>query len=278
MEEILMFDVKGFKDIAPLYDTYVFDIWGVIHNGVQLYPGVLNCLEQLNQLKKRIAFLSNSPRAGSPHHEQFFEALGLRRDLYEFIYTSGDALTMALEKSPTLSKTDDFFFLGDDTLHQSVWQGMQGQRVPLLNEAAYILCTAPTPHQRKILEEARTLNLPMLCSNPDRFAVKGSTKILCAGSVAEEYEHMGGAVIYCGKPERFMFESMLERLKNFEVETTVMVGDGLFTDIKGAKTVGLPSVFIQGGVHADEEASHDLKAWFTSQGIVPTHVMPSVRW
>lgn len=272
-----MFYCQGFKEIHTLYDTYIFDIWGVIHNGIQLYPGVLSCLEQLHHQKKTIAFLSNSPRAGI-HHERIFTAFGIPRNLYEFIYTSGDALNTALEKTPSLSLTDNFFFLGDEQLHQTVWQGMKGQRVPVMDEAAYLLCTAPTPNDLKILKEAILLNLPMLCSNPDKSAIVGTEKIACAGTVAENYEQMGGTVIYCGKPERFMFESILDRLGHPEIQKTLMVGDGLFTDIKGAQTVNLPSAFIQGGLHAQDPEAKDLKTWFESQGITPTYVLPSVVW
>ncbi len=268
---------RGFHEIHTLYDTYIFDIWGVVHNGVQLYPGVLECLEHLYRAEKKIAFLSNSPRAGV-HHERFFAALGIPRNLYAFVYTSGDALNTALEKAPSLSLIDDFFFLGDDTLHQSVWQGMKGHRVPILEEARYLLCTAPTPNDHKILKDAIALNLPMLCSNPDRSAIQGTKKILCAGSVAEAYEKMGGTVIYCGKPERFMFEAILDRLENPEISRTLMVGDGLFTDIKGAQSVGLPSAFIQGGLHAEDKEAKDLESWFEDQKIMPTHVLPSVVW
>lgn len=34
------------------YDAYLLDLWGVVHNGIEAYPGVVNCLNQLIKEKK----------------------------------------------------------------------------------------------------------------------------------------------------------------------------------------------------------------------------------
>lgn len=267
----------GLWEVSSHYDIYIFDIWGVIHNGIALYPDVISCLESLKSAKKQVCFLSNSPRSFT-HHERFFTALGLRRSLYDFIYTSGDALTTALDQSPAITAEDSFFFMGDDVLHQPIIEEMKGKRVPVLQEAQYILCTAPVPNYFSLLKEGVALNLPMLCSNPDRFAMHGNQKIMCAGSVAESYEKDGGKVFYCGKPERFMFESALQRLGNPSLTTILMIGDGLFTDIKGAQNMGIDSMFISGGLHSLELQKEDLESWFKKENIRPTYVLPQVRW
>lgn len=267
----------GFKEIAPQYQTYIFDIWGVIHNGAQLFPGVHETLTMLKEHKKRVCFLSNSPRAGS-HHEGFFAALGITRDLYDFIYTSGDGLFTAIENSVHATLNDPFFFMGDEMLHKPVWESLPGERVPLLEEARYILCTGPMEGSQRILQEALSLNLPLVCSNPDRFSIEGNTKTLCAGSIAESYEKMGGTVIYCGKPEPFIYQSIFRKLGDPELKSLIAVGDGLFTDIKGANGVGLDSVFIHGGLHSDDVSFEGLDDWFGAEGIRPQYVMPGVMW
>jgi ribonucleotide monophosphatase NagD (HAD superfamily) len=57
------------------------------------------------------------------------------------------------------------------------------------------------------------------------------------------------------------------------------IGDGLFTDIKGASDYGIDALFIAGGVHAHEYA-HDglideaaMKAFVTQHGFAPVASM-----
>ena len=55
-------DESGLKSIVGEYDLFFIDIWGVIHNGVQLYPEAINVLENLTKLNKRFVLMSNAPR------------------------------------------------------------------------------------------------------------------------------------------------------------------------------------------------------------------------
>ena len=46
--------INGLKEIYEGYDTFFIDLWGVIHNGVELYPKAINVLNNLNKLKKNL--------------------------------------------------------------------------------------------------------------------------------------------------------------------------------------------------------------------------------
>ena len=48
--------LKGLKDVCENYDTFFIDIWGVIHNGIQLYPKSIEVLENLMKKKEKICF------------------------------------------------------------------------------------------------------------------------------------------------------------------------------------------------------------------------------
>ena len=39
--------IKGLSQIQSKYDTFFIDLWGVIHNGIKLYPDAINVLENL---------------------------------------------------------------------------------------------------------------------------------------------------------------------------------------------------------------------------------------
>ena len=54
--------IKGLSEVQGKYDTFFIDLWGVIHNGIELYSGAINVLENLNKLNKRFVLISNAPR------------------------------------------------------------------------------------------------------------------------------------------------------------------------------------------------------------------------
>ena len=54
--------IKGLSQIQSQYDAFLIDLWGVVHNGVQLYPSAIDVLKNLNALNKRFVLLSNAPR------------------------------------------------------------------------------------------------------------------------------------------------------------------------------------------------------------------------
>ena len=45
--------IKGLSKIYHKYDVFFIDLWGVVHNGIQLYPGAIEVLENLNRLNKK---------------------------------------------------------------------------------------------------------------------------------------------------------------------------------------------------------------------------------
>jgi Predicted sugar phosphatases of the HAD superfamily len=54
--------IKGLREVQSKYDAFFIDLWGVIHNGVQLYPEAINALKNLIKLNKRFVLISNAPR------------------------------------------------------------------------------------------------------------------------------------------------------------------------------------------------------------------------
>ena len=54
--------LKHLSEIYNLYDAFIIDLWGVMHNGIKLYPNAMEVVENLNNNNKKITFLSNAPR------------------------------------------------------------------------------------------------------------------------------------------------------------------------------------------------------------------------
>ena len=52
----------GFKSIVENYDLFFIDIWGVIHNGINLHKNAVEVLKNLFELNKEFILLTNAPR------------------------------------------------------------------------------------------------------------------------------------------------------------------------------------------------------------------------
>ena len=47
-------DEKGLRSIAGEYDVFFIDIWGVLHNGLNLFQKSVEVLEKLEKNKKNM--------------------------------------------------------------------------------------------------------------------------------------------------------------------------------------------------------------------------------
>ena len=48
--------IKGLSQVQSKYDTFFIDLWGVVHNGIELYPGAIEVLENLEKIKNQKLF------------------------------------------------------------------------------------------------------------------------------------------------------------------------------------------------------------------------------
>ena len=79
---------KGLREIHEKYDTFFIDLWGVIHNGIKLFPDAIEVLSNLNEIKKRYVLISNAPRP-SKSVEKYLYNLNMEKKLIKNIFTSG---------------------------------------------------------------------------------------------------------------------------------------------------------------------------------------------
>ena len=55
-------DSRGLQSIADNYDLFYIDLWGVVHNGVELNEKAIIALKKLLELNKEFVLLTNAPR------------------------------------------------------------------------------------------------------------------------------------------------------------------------------------------------------------------------
>jgi HAD superfamily hydrolase (TIGR01459 family) len=251
--------IAGMRELAPQYDGFILDLWGVIHDGVAPMPGALECLRALKERSKRIVLLSNAPRR-SDDVVRRITALGVPPGLYDDVMSSGE------EAWQHLSRRDDPFYaaLGQRCLHigserdMEIRNGLGLDFVDTVESAQFILNTGPAGWDDRIedyepvLRAALRRVLPMVCANPDLVVMHGDRLALCAGALAKWYEEGGGRVRWHGKPFGSVYDTCLGLLGIADRTRVLAVGDSLRTDIAGADAAGIDSVLIAGGIHAEE--------------------------
>lgn len=237
------------------YRLILCDIWGVVHNGVELYRGASERLLQWRGEGRIVALLTNAPRTAEAVERQL-ATIGLPSHAYDFVATSGEAGIEALGK---LGRPVGFIGTRGD---REVLEG-RGVRIAGDDDFTELACTGvreaePDPKDyRGELEQLARRNVHMHCLNPDRIVVRGGITEACAGSLADIYETLGGRVTWYGKPFRAIYEHVLQLARNPPAHEVLAVGDGLQTDILGAARMGFDTVFVAGGIHAGEPFPED---------------------
>lgn len=251
--------IAGVKALAPRYDGFILDLWGVIHDGVAPMPGAIDCLRALVNGGKRIALLSNAPRRADDVVRRITR-IGVPEDAYHHVMSSGEEAWQAL------SRREDRFYatLGRRCLHVcsdrdlEIRDGLGLEFVADPEAADFILNTGPAEWEDTIedyvpvLRRGLARDLPMICANPDLVVMHGEKLALCAGALAQWYEQQGGRVRWHGKPHPSVYDTCLGLLGIAERSRILAVGDSLRTDIAGAAGAGLDSLFVVGGIHAAE--------------------------
>jgi HAD superfamily hydrolase (TIGR01459 family) len=277
---------EGLAEVADLYDGFIIDLWGVIHDGVAPYPGALDCLARLGG--KPVLLLSNAPRRAWAAR-QGLRTLGVEDHFYTDILTSGEATWLALR-----DRADPWFArLGRRVYHLgperdlSVLEGLSLSLVDHPSQADFLLNTGPDDQRESQgiasfvpeLEACLHRRLPMICANPDLEIVRGGVRILCAGALAEYYEQRGGDVRSVGKPDPAIYE-MAESVLGVPRCRVLAVGDSLRTDIAGAARAGIDCVWVLGGLHASMLGGgwEVVEATAADAGLDPLGAVQSLAW
>jgi len=255
--------VASLAEIAGDYDALFCDVWGVLHNGVAPFAPAVAALEAFRQGGGKVVLLTNAPRPRAAIEDQL-DGLGVPRDAWDVVATSGDAARAALF---TGTIGERVHFMGEER-DLAVLEPLRLVENPVaiqivgISEAEGVLCAGPEDPTadpetwRPLLLSAKARGLPLLCLNPDIVVDRGDSREWCAGAVAKMYEEMGGTALYYGKPHAPIYGLAQQRLAALGVsipgERILAVGDGVGTDVAGAMGEGLDCLFVTGGLAAEE--------------------------
>jgi len=255
--------LSGLGEIAGDYDILLCDVWGVIHNGRESWPEACEALARFNREGGHVVLISNSPRPGPGVITQM-EALGVPRESWKAVVTSGDATRAELAKRAP----GPAWLIGPDR-DFPLYEGLGLNIATGADDAAFISVTGMHDDEvevpedyRERLAEAAERGLEMICANPDRVVQRGDRLIYCAGSLADLYESLGGRVTMAGKPFGPIYDLALKEAADLvggpvNRARVLCIGDGVVTDVLGADKQALDCLFIAQGIHGDKARGAD---------------------
>ncbi len=302
--------VRSLSELSASYDVLLCDIWGVLHNGSEVF---MNAFNALKEFKKHgyVALISNSPRPSDKVRQQIADLMNLdikelnQMAFFDNIITSGDASFGEIKRR----MPGPVFKLGpirDDPLYEGLDLVFSD-----IESAKFISCTGLFDDEKEsakdyyeLLSKAKNLELPMICVNPDLYVEKDNRLIACSGLLARYYEELGGEVIYSGKPHPPIYRQVFTQIEksgflkhtSLDKQRILAIGDGLKTDIAGANREEIDVIYITQGLlskyetdllkkcenrlnHSKTESISDLshiKTLLGSQGLTAEYIMPKL--
>src|SRR5262245_58327358 len=276
--------LTSIAELAPRYDAWIVDIWGVMHNGRRAFEAAGEACRKFRARGGLVVLLSNAPRPFAAVVGQM-TSLGVDPAACDTGITSGDATRGLIEAwagRPMLHigpERDLGLFAGLDV------KLVRAEAAEAIVCSGFFNDSGETPADYDALfDDLAARHLPMICANPDLVVERGDTLVYCAGSLAAAYAAKGGKVTYAGKPHLPIYErtfAEIARLAGRPVpkERMLAVGDGLDTDLAGAHAAGLGSVFIASAVHLPSELNErTLADLFAARPFAPIAALPALVW
>ena len=248
------------ESLDPRYRLILCDVWGVVHDGVNLYAGAEARLRQWREAGRCVALVTNAPRTADAVEAQL-KRIGLPRDAYDFVATSGEAGISALT---ALDQPVGFVGTAGDR------RILEGRGVRIAGDELFseLACTGleegrPDPQSyRAELERWADRDVQMHCLNPDRLVIRGGVPEACAGAIADIYQMLGGRVTWYGKPHEAIYRHALDCAGHPPGDEVLAVGDGLQTDVLGAARMGFDTVFVSGGINRGQPFPENFAAQY----------------
>ncbi len=278
--------IDSIEPFAQETQAWLVDIWGVMHNGIEPFPGAVAACERYRNTGGCVILLSNSPRPREGVVDQL-DQIGVPFEAWDAIITSGD---VTRELIHMLGQTP-IYHLGPER-DLPIFEGLDVSLVPP-QKAQAVVCTGLFDDTTETAADyAQTLtdfaerDIPMICANPDIKVERGDKIVYCAGALAQVYASIGGKVTYAGKPYLPIYHMALARIEQIigmvpDKERILAIGDGVNTDIKGAIRAQLRAIFVASGVHVTDKdalAAEVLEELFPDPKSRPIAAMTGLEW
>jgi HAD superfamily hydrolase (TIGR01459 family) len=261
------------------FDAFLIDQYGVLLDGSVAYLGAAQALGEIADRRKPVVILSNSGKRSQYNCDRLVSH-GFDRAHFKTALTSGEIAYEAI--AGAIGKTIDrdariLILKREEDASPIADLGLRETNDP--NHADVMLIVSrdiskSRADYRSILEQCHKKSCRCLCLNPDLKMLTPQGLTFSAGTIAHDYQNLGGTVEWYGKPHAGIYAAALEILSGISPMRILCIGDSIDHDIFGGQMAGLSTALVRQGVHAgltDEEIEVKCK----SMNIWPDHVLHS---
>jgi len=278
--------IDHLRDIISRYGTLLVDVYGVLHDGGDIFPHATEAMREARRQGATIIILTNSTDRADVVAARLADR-GFGPDCFNHVVSSGELtwryLSALAPGSGNLPKLR--------LLENAPWpKWVEHLHNPIVDNAVdadavvaiRLIFNDDEGYARtgiaEELETAKEKRLPMIVADSDETFPHHSSIKLGPGWLARRYREMGGPTIEFGKPYAPAYREAMRLAGDPDPTSVLMIGDNLLTDIAGAKAAGLDSLLvIQHGVHASMSLEA-VEAHSRTLGTTPDWVTPYLRW
>jgi HAD superfamily hydrolase (TIGR01459 family) len=266
------------EDLADQFDAFFIDQFGVLMDASGPYPFAIDAIKRLSEYNKPIVLLSNSGKRAIENCERL-ERLGFDLNLFTAVITSGEVAYWTIK-----NKIEDgnfikpkIYLISRDSDTSPV-NGLSCKIAKNTDEADYLIIagsesdTKSLSYYTSLLEPMANKGVPAFCTNPDLVMLTPNGTSFGAGSIAKEYEEMGGSVTWFGKPHPLIYKFALNKIPNIEPQKVLCIGDSVEHDIRGSFNANCSSALVKTGIAAtkkEEKLINSLNFSDTPNFIIP---------
>ncbi|QKC94660.1 TIGR01459 family HAD-type hydrolase [Mesorhizobium sp. NZP2298] len=271
--------LDGIGPLAGLYQVFLLDQFGVLHDGRAPYPGAVEALSALKSAGKTVVLISNSGKRARPNEDRLLK-LGFAAGSWDHFVSSGEVAWRSfndMAASGRLRPGTKCLLISRDDDRTAV-EGLPFVLTQAGEDAELVLISASEgdrhdlDHYRRLLAPAAARQVPCFCTNPDKIMLTAAGPRFGAGEIADLYEDLGGSVTRIGKPYPAIFDAALALAGEPDRASVVCVGDSVEHDIAGGNGSGIATALVLSGILAD---TPDLAAVFDEQQAWPDYITGS---
>ena len=238
-------------DFLASFDHFVFDLDGVVYAGEKPLGGSPRALRLLREKGKGVRFMTNNPSRSPSDYASKLAGLGIEVRAGE-LATSPMAAALLIEERAGAENWKTAFVAGSAHLKEQVRKTGLVETAGEDSLRADVVVMGSHPGFR--MEELKTAcsaignGAGFVGTNGDRFYPAENGRAPATGALLAAVEAATGKkAILAGKPFRYMFD-LLRKSGAAPGKRTLVVGDGLETDIAGGKNAGFATALVMTGV------------------------------
>lgn len=233
------------KEHFRRFRAFLIDCDGVIWRGFNPIPSALKAVEELRKEGKLVVFVTNNSTLSRKGYVEKFKRLGLKVKESEVFPSSYVTARFLSEKD-----ADDVFVIGEEGLVEELLN--KDLKVIEWGDADYVVVGMDrTLTYWKLAHALRLIRKGSIfvATNRDRTLPTSEGEIPGAGSIVAALEEASGKSpdVEIGKPSTLIFEFVLKEI-NVSKDESLIIGDRLETDVKGAVNLGAKSALVLTGI------------------------------